>query len=191
MEGISLYRVYALSRPLACRQLKPGTIHKALTGLAIISVLYMLSILAMGQYFLFDPYLLSCQVSGQTDPNPLFVIYQSIGCVIFLVVPVVGIVIANLAILVRVAKAQGGIPGINAVKTVSYVSWALVISVTPTSVRFFLQVSRVPLPSWFYIAGLELLFMNTLVNPIIYAATNQGFQTFLSKIISRNQDSTG
>ena len=117
--------------------------HRGLIALSLFSALYMLGTLAMGQFYFFDPYLMSCQISGQTDPKPLFVTYTIIATVIFLSVPVVGIITANVAILVLVGRARGtGIPGINAVKTVGYVSWAFVISVIPTNVRVLLQVTN-------------------------------------------------
>ena len=186
--GISLYRAYALSRTLASRHLSPSTIHKAVIGFFIFSVLCTLGGIAIGQYYAFDPYLLSCKLHGLTDPNPLFAIGTITIVVMFFFVPVVGIISANLAILVLVARARGGVPGINAVRTVSCVSWAFVISVIPMVVRGLLQVNSVPIPPWFYVAGHELLFMNVVVNPIIYTATNRGFRTFLTNLIRRNRN---
>ena len=177
----------------ATSELSPVTIHKAATGFSIFSALYTLCTLAMGQSYVFDPYLLSCQLSGLIDPKPLYAIYAILATVIFFSVPVVGIIIANLAILVMAVRARGGIPaktagcipGINALRTVSCVCWAFVISVIPLNVRVLLQVTKVHIPSWYYIAAHELLFMNALVNPIIYTVTNRDIRTFCIKLITR------
>ena len=138
VEGISLYRAYTLYRPLASRQLSPGTIHKILTGLFIFSVLYILGGLAMEQFYYFDPYDASCKASGLTGPKPS-VIFTIIGTFIFLTAPSVGIIVTNIAILVMVARARGGVPGINAVKTVCCVSLVFLISILPTDLGALLE----------------------------------------------------
>ena len=187
MVGISVYRAYTLFRPLASRhEINPGTIHKALTGYSVFAAVYILGgVGIMGQYYFFDPFMLACIVSGLTNPTQLDFIYNIVATVIFVSVPLVGIITANLAILVLVARARGGIPGINAVRTVSCISWIFLISVIPTNVRLLLQLTRVTIPTWFYIMAQELLFMNAVVNPIIYTATNRGFRAFLIKLLSR------
>ena len=153
--------------------------------MSLISGLCIAGTIAMGERFEFDPYSIGCQITNGLKKTDLAIYVVSL-IFIFVVVPVICIIAANLAILVLVARARGGVPGINAVKTVSCVSWAFLISVIPSNVRLIIEMNNVS-PAWFDMVAWELMFMNAVVNPIIYTATSRSFRTFLINLVSRNK----
>ena len=112
-----------------------------------------------------------------------------------MMLPILTIILTNLGILFIVTKsslARGtGLPGKNAILTVSCVAWVFVFSTTPTMIRVMLQSRQVPVPLWLYLFGHQMLFMNAISNPVIYTVTNRGFREFMARILTKGLGSGG
>ena len=207
IQGVSIYRFYALSHPLSARTLTCRLARRIILGITVFIASYMLCIHFMGQYWFFSPNLLSCQPSGITDPRTYMVVYTGVATVLTMVLPLTTTILANIGILVCVTKSNSqrqkremkqcaykaddkehkinlrrNLPGKKAIITVSCIAWAFVISVTPMTIRILLQISQVSMDSCFKVISIEALFINSISNPLIYTITNQRFRNFMCKI---------
>ena len=91
------------------------------------------------------------------------------------------IVTSNLGMLLIAAKhfyAMTGrpIPGRTTFITISSVSWAYILSYTPSVIAVFYSTE------WFVLLATYMLTINIIVNPIIYSFTNHDFKCFVSSI---------
>eukprot|EP00116_Pleurobrachia_bachei_P008200 sb/3468462/ len=205
---ISIYRFYSLCLPFSARAIDSSTARKFVAGVIVFIGGYMLCIHLMGQYWFFSPGMLSCQPSGITDPRDIMMWYivSNIGILI-----IVGR--SNFAKMKREIKCQGpglnacsssssisngknklrqissNFPGKKAIVTVCLVAWVFVVAVTPMMVRILLQTRGVELPEVFLIISIEMLFLNSLANPMIYTVTNKRFRRFLMNWLQRDTSS--
>ena len=208
IQGVSIYRFYALSRPLSARTLTCRLARRIIAGIAVFIASYMMCIHFMGQFWFFSPALLGCQPSGITDPRTHMVVYTAIATVLTMVLPLTTIVLANIGILACVTRSNfqkskregtlcakydkshlnnlrqvgNNLPGKKAIITVSCVAWAFVISVTPMTIRILLQINQANIDPCFKVISIEALFLNSISNPFIYTTTNQRFRSFMYKI---------
>ena len=104
--------------------------------------------------------------------------------IVYMVLPLVVIVTANILILVKVSKVRKGSPGFKAVITVSLVSWTFITCLVPLSTQATLRIFRVDISALqptFSIISWECLLINIWINPVIYMVTNRSFKVFMMK----------
>lgn len=190
IQGASLYRLYALLYPFSARVITRRQAYRIIAGITIFIISYMFCIHFMGQFWYFSPPLISCQPSGITDPRVSMVIYTAVATVLTMTIPVLTIIMSNVGILVKVSRSRDTgqttvrFPGRRAVITVSLVAWTFVLSVIPMMVRILLQLSQVDMEVSFTVTSIEMLFLNTVLNPIIYMLTSRRFRGYLRFIWS-------
>ena len=96
IQGISCYRLFCLQFPFHARSLSPTKAKQFLIGLSAFITLYMVGSLFMGQHYYFDPYLFSCQLSGQTDAK--FFLYTLVNLII---ITFLGVMLLRKVIITR------------------------------------------------------------------------------------------
>ena len=104
--------------------------------------------------------------------------------ILYMFMPLLVIVTANILILVRVSKVRKGSPGFKAIMTVSLVSWTFTTCLVPLSTQSTLRIFRVDISSLqptFSIISWECLLINIWINPVIYMVTNRSFKVFMMK----------
>eukprot|EP00116_Pleurobrachia_bachei_P005150 sb/3465412/ len=89
----------------------------------------------------------------------------------------------------KLRQISSNFPGKKAIVTVCLVAWVFVVAVTPMMVRILLQTRGVELPEVFLIISIEMLFLNSLANPMIYTVTNKRFRRFLMNWLQRDTSS--
>ena len=190
VTAISLYRLLSLLAPFTARSLNRR--H----ALAVVAVLYGTNVAfhlgyhAVGAHYGYDARLGSCEISVTSGviPSQTTVTYLLTGVVWWIVVPAVILPVSNVAILVvaTLKSRKGMLPGRNALITVCCVTWVFVFSVTPVVVRIGIQTLDPfhPIPAWFHILSQEFLFLNSILNPVIYTATNRSFRAFLVRTLT-------
>ncbi|XP_063678541.1 C-C chemokine receptor type 4-like [Bolinopsis microptera] len=194
IQTISLYKLFTLLRPLSSYSLTSKQAKLFVAGVTAFSTFYMFCCLVMGQFYYFDPYLLSCQISGQTDPRKSMVISALVALVLFVLLPITTILLSNayiLRIVYRSSKKKSKMPSKAALTTLTSISLSFLIFTTPTFARVLLQtLFKGTIPSWYFVTQLELLFLNSATNPIIYTFTNTRFRRFLNtqlqKVVGRS-----
>ena len=173
VAAISLYRLFTLVAPFRARDVTKCHGAVLLGGIVGLSAVLHLYYHAVGAHYVFDPQFGSCEISLTLAPITYLL---SMVCY-WIVLPAVILPISNIAILViaTIKGKSGRLPGRAALVTVSCVTWAFVFSATPLVIRIGLQTLNPfhPIPSWYLLAAQEFLFLNPVLNPIIYTITNR------------------
>ncbi|KAL5250509.1 hypothetical protein ACHWQZ_G016294 [Mnemiopsis leidyi] len=184
---ISLYRLFSLSAPFTARSFNKKHALVVVGVLVFITLVFQCCYHTVGAFYIFDTKLGSCEISVTAIPTPTTVIYLLTGVCYYIVTPAIILPISNIAILViaTIKSRSGRLPAKNALITVCCVTWVFVFSVTPVVVRIAFQTLDPfhPLPSWFMIMAQEFLFLNSILNPVIYTATNKSFRSFLIRLV--------
>ena len=184
---ISLYRLFSLSAPFTARSLNKKHALIVIGVLLLITVVYQCCYHSVGAFYFYETKLGSCEISVTASPTPATVIYLLTGVCYYIVTPAIILPISNIAILViaTVKSRKGRLPAKNALITVCCVTWVFVFSVTPVVVRIAYQTLNPfhPLPQWFLLMAQEFFFLNSILNPVIYTATNKSFRSFLIRLV--------
>ena len=124
---------------------------------------------------------------NNAEYDAVFVILV-IGVIIFLILPIIIIVGSNIVILLVASRYSAvhrgrGVPHRNALITVTLVSTVFVATVLPATIRISLQAFQLYIPSWCYMTQIQIYYINTACNPIIYTLTNARFRIFIKRLI--------
>ena len=189
---ISLYRLYILVNPLYIRytHLSRSLIRNICTGLWFLALCGVTTWLLIGCKVYFEPRILTCRLS--TFVKHEFKIFIFSNIVIFTTIPIVAIVTPNIAILCEVAASNAKHRGkarlsSRALKTVSYICWLFIISMTVTTVRLTLMALGISVPLWLFVLQAETYYLNVVANPIIYTITNARFKEFMKRMLLRRE----
>ena len=182
---VSLHRLLTLIYPFRSRDIQP--IHaKVVMGVVVVSTfVYCLGHHLVGSYYKFLGETAGyCEITPSSTTG---INYLLTGMVLYFIIPSLLIPASNIAILViaTIKSKDRALPSRRALLTISLVAWTFVLSVTPTNTRVWLVflAPTTPQPPWFPIMCLEFLFMNSILNPIIYTLTNRTFRRFLTKLV--------
>ena len=185
---ISLHRLFSLLAPFTARSLNKRHALIVVGVLVSIGVVFQSCYHSVGAFYVFDTKMGSCEISVTSAPTQATVTYLLSGVCYWIVIPAVILPVSNIAILViaTIKSRKGMLPGRNALITVGCVTWAFIFSVTPVVVRIGIQTLNpfYPIPIWFVIMSQEFLFLNSILNPIIYTATNRSFRRFLIRTVT-------
>ena len=190
---VSLHRLLTLIYPFRSRDIEP--IHaKIVMGIVVVlKFVYTLGHHLFGSYYKFQGETVAfCEINPTSTSG---INYLLTGIVINFIIPSVLIPASNIAILViATIKSKGrALPSRQALFTISLVAWTFVLSVTPANTRVWLAflAPTTPQPIWFEIMCLEFLFMNSILNPVIYTLTNRTFRRFLKKLVCGRTQTVG
>ena len=167
------YKLYALRHPLA----SPGRVIRRFIVILVAVILSVMFTSIMGEYYYFSPTLLSCRLSHELgSPSSLLVLAS-----IFFVLPLILTILFNILVLVDSAKKSGrSTRQRDNVRTMFAVCTLCAGSYLPIVVVFMYQTSHTAAP-WLVVTALEIFYISTYVNPILYLAISSGFRRFLVK----------
>ena len=182
---ISLHRLLTLIYPFRTRDIEPTHAKLAMGIVVVCSLAYSLGHHLTGSYYRFEGETVAfCEI---TPSSAVGINYLLTGMMLFFTIPSVLIPASNIAILViATIKSKGrALPNRQALLTTSIVSWTFFLSVTPANTRVWIAflAPTTPQPVWFKLIGQVSLFVNAILNPVIYTLTNRTFRGFLARLV--------
>ena len=140
-------------------------------------------------YTFYDPYVVSCSPSINYDKNAFAVM---IGAIVFLVVPMISTIIANISIVYIASKQAATVGrrcGINekTIITISSICWGFILSYIPRYIDLCFDVFSIRYPAWFEIFQIYMLSINVIMNPMIYTITNDKFREYVKHMCTLNR----
>ena len=125
------------------------------------------------------------------DPRKKMKVYALVALSLFCILPCLSILITNLFILMILKKSSKKLLSKTAIITLMCISLSFCVFIIPTIVRVILQsIYQNRVPSWYLIFALEMLFVNSCCNLIIYTITNVRLRSFLLRRLLRRHKLT-
>ena len=184
---ISLYRMWVLKKAPGQRERIPIK-HVKL----FLSSFWLLGIMSCTVYVLFKchavyrPETLNCQASNFYELNQL-VPWTIVVVILFMVLPIVLVIIANVCIIFTVMKhaQKAGKRTLNKITviTISSICVCFVVSYCPYCINLILRCFDVKDQNWFVVTKCYMLSFNTMANPFIYTMTNKPFRDYIKQVI--------
>ena len=184
---ISLYRMWVLKKAPGQRERIPIK-HVKL----FLSSFWLLGIMSCTVYVLFKchavyrPETLNCQASNFYVRNQL-VPWTIVLVILFMVVPIVLVIIANVCIISTVMKhaQKAGKTTVNKITviTISSICVCFIVSYSPYCINLILRCFKVDDQNWFVVTKCYMLSFNTMANPFIYTMTNKPFRDYIKQVI--------
>ena len=187
---ISSYRLWMLKKPPSVRE-NINTYHAKLFMLFVLflAMCPIVGFILSSSYAFYNVYTLSCIASYYYNEEAVYAILLSI---IYIVIPMLVIIITNIAILCVVAKQARTVEGRsginqNTIIIISSICWGFILSYVPFFVILCLEVFNFNYPGWCELLKSYMLSINVIINPIIYTLTNNRFREYLMNICGLNR----
>ena len=183
---IACYRLWVLKKPPNFREnINTNFVKILILVILLLAIIPSFVFIIHDGYAFYDPYTLKCVAAWiiRTDEHYLISV---VSLFLFIVIPLLIIIIANISILYIVDKQARKVGTERTVKgttvvTISCICWCFVLSYLPGIVSHILRAFDVIIPVWFNMLRIHSLSLNVVSNPFVYTLTNARFRTFLKR----------
>ena len=190
ITAVSCYRLWFLKQPQSARRsIKTKCVVWFMVGVLAVSICPSFVSIILQNEAKFDPGTLNCVIYNSREST--YVTYSLTLVFMFLVVPIVIVLFANIAILCIVVKygcKSGKIPHKMTIITILCVCWTFLLSYVPVLVGLVLRSLHTHLPPWYNILFNQVTSIDIVANPFIYTLTNSNFRLFMIRACRRTAD---